>query len=114
MTTVASIDDAIDAVQDYIDDLQAVQSAAANAGNMVVVTTIGSYYKFAQYLENELASLKIISEADSLQAAVNAVKQTTQQLAQQKQQIDNIVAAVGTAAMIAGVIDEVVTAVGKL
>ena len=113
-TTVADIDSAIDAVQDYINTLQTAQSAAANAGQMPAVTTIGSYYKFAQFLENELVSLKIISEADSLQAAVNAVKQTTQQLAQQKQQIDNLVAAIGTAATVAGVIDEVLTAVGKL
>lgn len=114
MTTVADIDDAIDAVQKYIDDLQFAQSAAANQGKMPVVTTIGSYYKFAQFLENELVSLKVIQEVNSLQAAVTAVKQTTQQLQQQKQQIDQVVAAVGVVATIAGVIDEVLNAVGKL
>ena len=63
---VDDINTAIDAVQDYINTLQAALTAAANSGNVAAATTIESRYEAAQLLENELKGLLTVSEANSL------------------------------------------------
>jgi hypothetical protein len=113
-TQIDDINEAIDAVQRYIDNLQSALAAAANAGNTAAATTIESRYDDAQLLESKLKALLTINEANSLQASVQSINTTTAILQQQKTQIDNVVKAVDTAATVLGDITSIAAAVAKL
>jgi prefoldin subunit 5 len=113
-TQVQDVNTAIDAVQNYINTLQAALTAAANTGNSAVATTIESRYEDAQLLESKLKGLLTSNEVSSLQAAVQAINDTTNVLKQQQTQIDAAVKAVGTAASVLGDIASIAAAVAKL
>ena len=99
---VTDIHAAIDAVQKYVDTLQDALGDASAAGNMGAATSIETRYDDAQLLESQLKGLLTLSAAESLQAAVLSLSNTTNVLQQQKTQIDAVVAAIGTAATVLG------------
>ncbi|HEY1722213.1 MAG TPA: hypothetical protein VGG27_13290 [Magnetospirillaceae bacterium] len=111
---IANINAAIDAVQNYVNTLQAALAAAANAGDSGAATTVEARYDDAQLLESQLKGMLTISDAASLQASVQAINNATSVLDQQKTQIDAAVSAVGIAATALGDIAAIVAAVVKL
>lgn len=113
-TQIQQINTAIDAVQDYINKLQSALMAAANSGNSGAATTIESRYEDAQLLESRLKGLQTLNDIASVQAAVQAINDTTKSLKQQQAQIDSIVKAVGTASGVIEDIASIASAVSKL
>jgi hypothetical protein len=108
------IADALRKLNAYIAHLQAAQHDAALAGNMNLVQQLSGPFWDANSLEERLVGLRTLTDLDSLNGAITAVKQTTGELNRQKRHINTLVKAVGTAATVIGDITAVAAAVAKL
>lgn len=111
---LTDIDAALSAVNSYISQIQAAQRAANNLGKSADVMTLHAKFVDAQALETSLNSLYTITAVDSLNAAITAVKQTTDHLNNQKNQIDRVVKDVGIAADVLTLIANIAAEVAKL
>ena len=76
--------------------------------------TLNAKFNDAQALESSLNDLFTITAVASLTAAIAAVKQTTDQLNNQKTQIDQVVKDVGIAAGVLQFVASIATAVAAL
>jgi hypothetical protein len=111
---LSDITSAINAINSYIDQIQAAQEAAANQGNNTAVMTLNARFNDANALEQSLNSLYTITAADSLTSAIASIRQTTATLDNQKAQIDQAVKDVGVAADIVNLIASIADAVAAL
>lgn len=111
---IDAINAAIDRTQAYADQLQVALGNASAQGNFSAAAAITSRFDDAQTLESKLAGLLIQSIASDLAQAVHAIQHTTDTLNQEKQQIDNLVAAFGTAGQIVQAITAIVGAVAQI
>jgi hypothetical protein len=105
---------AIEKIDAYVKQLIAAQRKAAEAGLDARAKALNLRYNEARILEQHLGDLYTITAVDSLNEAIASIKQTTKTLNDQRNQIDQIVKAVGIAADVANLIASIATAVALL